>query len=70
MLRARGKAAGKALLSDLRKGKKINLSEDQIHPIQIFFQYGACIPPLPCIFLTLYFSQLVIFDVSFQQNRA
>lgn len=60
MLRAREKAAGEALLSDLRKKKNINLSEDQVHPIQLFFQYGACPPPLPCIFLTLYFSLLVI----------
>lgn len=38
MLRAREKAAGEALVSDLRKGTKRNLSEDQVHPIQLFFQ--------------------------------
>lgn len=66
MLRAKEKAAGEALLSDLRKGKE----KDRVHHIQLFFQYGAHLSLLPHIFMTLYFSLLVIFNLSFQQNRS
>lgn len=48
MLRAGKKAAGEALLSDLRKEEK----KGQVHCIQLFFQYGAHLSLLPRIFLT------------------
>lgn len=59
---------GEALLSDLKKEKK-TLRGSSPSSIQPSFQYRSP-PPLPCIFLSLYFSLLVILDPPFQQNRA
>lgn len=68
MLRVGEKEAGEALLSDLRKENK-TLRGPSPRSIEPSFQYGSP-PPLPCIFLWLYFSLLLILDPSLQQNRA